>query len=299
MRRFSFCLEPRSTAALFALASLCVSACAVHPPASQPPTGQAAIDRLRATGACGTGVQASAKANQFGIHGRVRADVLFFAQAPSKLRMDIVSPFGGTLATLSSDATRFALADFRDKRFFTGRATACNIARLTTIPVPGNVLVDLLRGQAPLLKHDAASIAWSGRGYWIVDVPSTREAREELHLAPNPDDWNKPWSEMRVRLVDVKVEQAGVVLYHAELDDHRAASTAKPRVDPDGVEPPMPPSGPQCDAEIPRRIHVEVPSENADVLFRYDDVVWNPPIPPGTFVQSAPPGMEQVPVECE
>ena len=50
---------------------------------------------------------------------------------------------------------QFALADLRDKRFYVGPAAACNIARLTSVPVPGHVLVDLLRGEAPVLKHDA------------------------------------------------------------------------------------------------------------------------------------------------
>jgi len=291
-------LASQALAALFAFAPC--AACAIHPPASQPPTGQAAIDRLRATGACGLGVQASAKIDHFGKQGRIRGDVLFFARAPASIRMDIVSPFGATLATLSSDGSRFALSDLREKRFYRGRASACNIARLTTLPVPGDVLVDLLRGQAPILKRTSEpTIAWSGRGYYVVDIASTREAREEIHLEPHPADWSKPWGEQRMRLVDVKVEQAGFVLYHAELDDHRAAHTAPARVDPDGVDPPLPPSGPACEAEVPRRIHVEVPSEEADVLFRYDDVAWNPPIPGGTFVQDAPAGMEITPVDCE
>jgi hypothetical protein len=274
--------------------------CAVHPPASQPPTGQAALDRLRATGACGTGVQASAKVDHFGKQGRVRGDLLLFAQTPENLRMDIVSPFGVTLATLTSDGRNFALADLRDKRFYVGPSRACNIARLTAVPVPGHVMVDLLRGQSPILKRASEpTIAWSGGGYYVVSIPSTREAREEIHLAPHPDDFGKAWGDQRMRLLDVRVEQQGIVLYHAELTDHRPAATAPARVDPDGVDPPLPPSGPACSAEIPRRIHVEVPGEDADVLFRYDDVAWNPPIPDRTFVQEPPAGMPVVPVVCE
>jgi hypothetical protein len=282
----------------FLLAST-TAGCAIHPPASQPPTAEAALDRLRATGACGTAIQASAKVDHFGKQGRVRGDVMLFAAAPANLRMDIVSPFGATLATLTSDGARFALADLRDKRFYVGAPSACNIARLTAVPVPGHALVSVLRGQAPLLKRAGEpTLAWSGRGYYVLVLPSTREAREELHLAPHPDDWAKPWSEQRMRLLDVVVEQQGFVLYHAELADHRPAHTAGPRVDPDGVEPPMPPGAP-CDAEIPRRIHVEVPGEDADVLFRFDEVAWNPPIPEGTFTQPRPEAMPVVPVECE
>jgi hypothetical protein len=245
-------------------------------------------------------VQASAKIDHFGKQGRVRADLLMFAQTPANLRMDIVSPFGVTLATLTSDGSRFALSDLRDKRFYVGPASACNIARLTTVPMPGFVLVDLLRGQAPVLKRATEpTVAWSGSGYYVIRVASTRDATEELHLAPHPDDFAKPWSEQRMRLLDVKVEQRGSVLYHAELADHRATTTAPARVDPDGVEPPLPPSGGPCNAEIPRRIHVQVPDQKADVLFDYEKVQWNPPLPGGTFTQPAPDSMPTENVTCD
>jgi hypothetical protein len=271
------------------------------PPASRVPSAEAAVERLRATGACGTGIQASAKIDHFGEHGRIRGDLLMFVAAPARIRMDIVTPFGVTLATLTSDATRFALADLRDKHFYVGPATACNIARLTTVPIPGHVLVELLRGQAPVLKHapGAGQLEWNGKGYYVITIPSTREASEELHIAPRPDDFQKPWNEQRMRLLDVVVRQYGVELYHAELDGHASAAMAKDRVDADGIDPPLPPSGPFCDAELPRAIHVEVPGLQEDVLFRYDQVTWNPPLPEGTFAQPVPPGMPVVPVECE
>lgn len=285
---------------LAGLAGPALGGCFVSPPPSQVPTAAAALDRLRATGQCGRGVQAAAKVDQFRKQGRVRLDLLMFASSPANLRMDVLGPppLGGTLATLTSDGSRFALNDLHDRRFYVGPSSACNIARFTTVEVPGYVFVDLLQGQAPVLKRvGEPTIAWSGRGYYVLRVRSTRDANEEIHLVPRAEDFGKPWSEQRMRLLDVTVEQRGQVLYHAELGDHRAATTAPPRVDPDGIDPPLPPSGPACDAEIPRKIHVEVPGE-ADVLFRYDDVHWNPPIPAGTFEQRPSDALPTVPVSC-
>jgi hypothetical protein len=279
-----------------------VTGCAhVAPPASAPPTADAALGRMHATFACGNAVQASAKIDHFGEQGRVRADLMLFAARPSRIRMDVVSPFGVALATLTSDGRLFGLADKRDAAFLTGPASACNIARLTTVPVPGHVLVDLLRGEAPVLKHDAASatIAWDASGWWVLRIPSTREASEEIHLAPRPEDWQKPWQEQRLRVLDVRVEQRNFVLYHAELEDHAPAPTAGPRADPDNLEPPIPPSGPPCDAEIPHKIHVEVPSPQADVRFVYGQLSWNPPLPEGTFAQPVPAGMRLERVTCD
>lgn len=216
--------------------------------------------------------------------------------------MDVVSPFGAALATLTTDGSRFAMTDLKDRRFFVGPATACNIARLTTVPVPGHVLVDLLRGEAPVLKHDpeSSTIAWSQAGYWILTVPGQNQSREEIHLAPYPSDWARPWQTQRVRVLDVRVEQQGYLLYHAELEDHRPAPTAGPRSDPDNLEPPLPPSGPVCDAELPRRIHIELETpSSSDMRVVYQQISWNPPLPDGTFEQTAPAGLPEEQVTCE
>jgi outer membrane lipoprotein-sorting protein len=298
---------PRLSPALAALAAALpmVAGCAcspIAPPPSSPPTADAALARMRATFACGNAIQASAKIDHFGEQGRVRGDLMLFAARPARIRMDVVSPFGVALATLTTDGSRFALADLRERRFYVGTASACNIARLTTVPVPGHVLVDLLRGEAPVLRHapEGSAIGWSPDGYWVLAISSTREAREEIHLAPRPEDWTKPWDQQRMRVLDVRVEQQKYVLYHAELSEHAGAPTAGPREDPDGIDPPVPPSGPPCDAEIPRKIHMEVPDpDSSDVRFQYQQLSWNPPLPAGTFEQPVPAGVPVDPVKCE
>lgn len=275
--------------------------CGTPPPASKLPTARAAVDRIHATQDCGGGIHAAAKIDHFGKGGRVRGDLLAFAVWPERLRMDVVSPFGVTLATLTSDGDKFSLYDLREKRYFYGPATACNIARLTTVPMPGHVLVSLLRGEAPVLKHDAGNttIAWDSGGYYVVVIKGTNGAEERLKVAPHPADFGLPWDRQRLRVLDVEVKQQGIVVYHAELDGHAPAPTGKPIIDPDGLDPATPISGPTCNAELPRRIHVEVPGKDEDVLFRYDNVTWNPPLPEGVFTQPIPPGVEVVPVSCD
>lgn len=286
-------------ASLLALGSM---ACGTAPPRSVVPDARAALDRLHASQDCGIGIHASAKIDHFGKQGRVRGDLLMFGVWPANLRMDLIGPMNvGVVATLASDGTRFSLADLREKRFFFGPAKACNIGRLTTVPMPGHVLVSLLRGEAPVLEHEpaAATVTWSSGGYYVVRIASTRNAEEEIHLAPHPSDFGLPWQKQRMRLVDVEVRQQGYVLYHATLGDHRPASMAKPRVDPDGIDPPIPVSGPVCTADLPRTIEVEVPAERANVEFRYQDVSWNPPLIEGLFVQHTQPGLKPERVDCD
>ena len=93
-------------------------------------------------------------------------------------------------------------------------AAACNIARLTTVPVPGTSWSTASRrgagAQARAYRRDHR--LGSAGGWWSLAIPGTREAREEMHLAPRPDDWGKPWDQQRMRVLDVRVVQQGYVL---------------------------------------------------------------------------------------
>ncbi len=293
-------LLDRASIGAVACFALFVSGCGTAPPASKFPTARAAVDRVHASQDCGIGIHANAKIDHFGQGGRIRLDLLAFAVWPDRLRMDVVSPFGVTLATLTSDGQKFSLYDLREKRFFHGPAAACNIARLTTVPLPGHVLVSLLRGATPVLKHDAndASIAWDSGGYYVVTLKGTNGSEQRIKVAPHPADFNLPWEKQRLRVLDVEVKQQGIVLYHAELSDHEPAPMDKPIIDPDMIDPPVPTSGPMCTAELPRRIRVKVPGKE-DVLFRYESVTWNPPLPEGTFSQPVPPGVYVEAVTCD
>ena len=288
----------------FAVVAVALAGCGMPPPASPVPNARAALTRVHETQDCGQGIGATAKIDRFGKGGRIRGDLLIFAFWPALLRMDVVGPMNvGVVATLTADQKVFTLSDLREKKFYFGPAKACNLARLTTVPMPGHVLVSLLRGEAPVLKHDdaAATIEWSRHGYYVVKIPSTRNAEEEIHIAPHPADIALPWNKQRMRVVDVEVRQEGIVLYHAALDDHAPAKSAGPRVDPDGIDPPIPPSGPACQAELPRTIHVEVPNKDEDVQFRYEDkdLTWNPPLIENLFTQQPPAGLQIVRVTCE
>lgn len=292
--------HPAASVALAAFAALAGLGCGTPPPASVFPDASAALDRMKATYACVNGVQGVAKVDHFSPRGRVRGEVQLFAVNPARVRFDVVSPFGVMLATLSSNGQRFEMTDLQSKQFLHGPACAENLARLTEVPIPGHALVSLLRGEAPVLVHQAqdASVAWDDDGFYRVLVRSTQNATQELHLGVRPEDWDRPWQQQRLRVLDVRVSQQGVDLYHAELDRHEPAKTAPAREDPDGLEAPIPPSGGPCDAELPRSIRLRVPNTENDVVFQYQQAAWNPPIVPGAFTQPVPGGVREVYVGC-
>jgi hypothetical protein len=286
------------------LAMLCVAAsgCAAVPPPKSPlPDATAALDRLRATRSCAVALGAAAKVDHFGDEGRFRGDLSLFAARPASLRMDVTSPFGAVLATLTSNGQSFALYDLRAKRFLTGPAKTCNIARLTQVPLPGHVLVDILRGGAPVLRHGPGTtkVAWDPKGFYRLEVRGDRGHTEEIRFVPRPDDLGRPWAEQRMRVLGVTVRDDIAPIYSAEFEGHGSIPTAGPRIDPDGLEPPLPPSGPACDAELPKRVRLNVPYLGKDLTFRFDQANWNPPLPEGTFVQEAPRAIPSEEATCD
>jgi hypothetical protein len=267
-------------------------ACGKPPPPSLFPDGEAALARMHATYACSRGVTAEAKLDYIGPGGRIRGNVLYLAGSPARLRLDLFSPFGAVLSTLTSDGKSFRLADVRQREFWRGPANACNMARFTRIKLPPAVLVDLFRGEAPVLKHagSPATGAWES-GRYVVRVAGAYGATERIELEPLPADFERPWAEQRVRVLGVAVEQQGVPLYSVRMADHAKTVTAPPRVDPDGIDAPLMPSGPACEAELPRRLHIEVPAEDHDLVLAVVEASHNPPLPPGVFTQEEQPGM--------
>ncbi|MCL2822711.1 MAG: hypothetical protein FWD57_01845 [Polyangiaceae bacterium] len=289
-----------STIATIAIAAITVCACTHKPPASQFPNAASALDQMKATYSCATGVQGEAKLDYMNDSGRIRGDSMLMAVNPDSVRFDIISPFGVTLATLTSDGKDFAFFDMQNSSLLTGPPEPCNIARLTRVEMPAHAIVRLLRGEAPLLVHNPsdASIRWSGSGYYIVQIPSLHEATQEIHLQPNPSDFALPYQKQRIRVLHISVKQRDYIHYRASLSDHQSSATMPPRLDELGLDPPIEPSGPKCSAEVPRRIHIDVPYTKDDVRFRYQEVGLNPPLPDGVFTQPVPGGVRVQRVQC-
>jgi hypothetical protein len=254
---------------------------------------------MRATYACSRGVVGDAKIDYFGERGRVRGSMLFVTSRPERVRFDVISPFGITVSTLTSDGQQFSLLDFTSKQFVFGPATECNVARFLHVPVPPFALVSLLAGEAPVLVHEqgGAALSWDS-GAYLLSIASKNGASEQIRLEPRPGDWMKPWNEQRVRVSEVSVAQEGVELYRAELEAFKAAQTAPPRADPDGIEPDVPPSGPACSAEIPRHVRIVSEASAQDVVIVHRDISHNAPITSGLFRQVPPAGVKIHTASC-
>lgn len=278
--------------ALTLLACVAASGCYRSPPASRFPDAHSLLAQLHAQQSCSRGLAGEGKLDYFGKEGRVRGSVLFMASSPDRVRLDVVSPFGATISTLTSNGKDFSLLDLRQKVFLRGPANACNLSQFTHVPMPPHALVSLLRGEPPLLTHapSEATLAWEA-GRYVVRIASKHEASEEIAIAPRDADFGKPYAQQQLELSSVEVRQQSYVLFRAELEQHDPAATAPGRSDPDGIDPDVPPSGPSCSARAPRRLHLQVPAEEQDLLLQISEIAHNPPLSPGSFEQQAPGGV--------
>jgi hypothetical protein len=298
--RARLCALITGHARAFALSLLGLLACHRGPPPSRFPSAELALSKMRESQACSRGVRSEGKLDYYGPNGRLRGSLLYLAVAPESVRLDVYSPFGATLSTLTSDGQRFALFDLQKRTLSEGVANTCNLQRFTQVPLPPHAFVQLLRGESPVLVHapNAATIDWES-GSYVIRVRSRHQAEQEIRLVPRDADYLLPWSQQRLRVLETRVRQAGVELYRVELSGHRRATTAAPLVDPDGLEPPIPPSGPSCDAELPRSFRFVVEAAGHDLALSTSESAHNPPLLPGVFMQSPSPGVRVRESPCD
>lgn len=272
--------------------ALLALSCARSAPPSRFPSARSAIDRIRSSQFCSRALSGEGRFDYLGDDGRVRARALYVVAKPDRLRFDVLSPLGGVLSTLTSNGSRFAFLDSRQRRFLYGPASECNVEQALQVPVPPGALGELLTGQAPILLHEPhqAQLSWEG-GAYLLQIESRHAASQRVRFVPREQDWALDWQQQTLRVVEVEVAQAGRVLYRAELAEHRSAHRAEPRADPDGWTATLPASGPECQAEVPRRVRFVVPGAGRDIVLSQKAVQHNPPLTAGLFEQSEPQGV--------
>jgi hypothetical protein len=162
----------------------------------------------------------------------------------------------------------------------------------------------LLRGEAPILVHrpEDARISWhsewSGGGHYVLEIRGNHESVESITLQIPEQDWPLPWQQQRLRTTDVTVVQAGKTLYEVMIGGYAQAATAPAREDPDGLEPTIMPSGPQCSAELPRRLRFVSSGGETDFVLEYKVASHNPPLLSAAFRQPMPGGVRRLYAEC-
>jgi hypothetical protein len=200
---------------------------------------------------------------------RVQGKVFLFAAPPDRLRVELVSPLGSTLASLTAAGGRFAMSDEREGRYYDGAAEPCNIARLIRIPLPADDVIRVLAGGTPIIEG-ASEVAWDKAGHY--DVLIRGEAGREQRLEIGPDRGS-------LELMSSRVTEGGRIALDLRCD--RWGSVG-------GVY-------------VPYEIRVKMPADGVDLLVRYDEggVETNADIPDDAWVHAFPDGAKIEHVACE
>ncbi|HSC89841.1 MAG TPA: hypothetical protein VLC09_21340 [Polyangiaceae bacterium] len=266
-------------------------------PKARFPTAERALARLAEQNACSHAVQGEASLAFSGDGRRLNGTVLFMANQPESLRLDVFSSLGATITTLTSDGSTFGLYNLPEKSFVYGPARTCNVRRFTQVPVPPRSLVGLFRGLPPVLESQKTSIRydapWFSPGSYVLGLDASN-AHQEIRLGVHPDDYEQPVERQRLRLLRVVTKRGDEVLYEVDLRGHAAAQNAPISQSEEekamGVPPPEP-SGPPCQAELPRETRFYVPASGYQLSFQTKEVWHNPPLTPATFQQPVPGGV--------
>lgn len=227
-------------------------------------------------------LRAEARADQRGSQGRVRGTVLMFVERPDRVRFDVMTQFGPA-AALTSDGHTFAMADFRERTFVTGRACPSSIARLLGMPLSSEDIGRLLLGGTPRIESVRETIAVDpDDGHYHLALFGRDGGRQEIELGIRDADEHAPPAEQRLRLLRTELFDArGHTLWRVTYDDYRVVPVGEQGV------------------AIPYEVFFEHPGRDTDTRLRFEDIDVNVTVPDGAFQQTPAPGLRVEEIACD
>jgi outer membrane lipoprotein-sorting protein len=132
---------------------LLVAGCVHAPPVARPtpaPAPEALVAALAARQQAVAGMSARVRATSWLGGERVRATVNMLVERDGRLRFEAEVSLQGTVATLATDGTTFALLDARKNELSRGPACPANVASLIRIPLAPAEVAAILLGDARL-----------------------------------------------------------------------------------------------------------------------------------------------------
>lgn len=252
---------------LLALAALCCTACPSRfpAPADEITDPEVILASLRAREGQVDALTAALSSEIWKGDERVRLRQLIAVKSPDQLRIDTLSPFDQPLSTLVSDGRVLSVYSLEERSFLQGAATAANLSRLLPLRLEPSELVSMLRGGAPLIRHDEALVSWDDTvGAYLLTLVGGPQ-RQTLHIEP-----------AGLRPIRARLQRSGRTVYDARFGDY--------------VDTPDLRTGPA----VPRRMRFEVPSETLSVELQVREVELGADIPDDAFRLEPPRG---IPVE--
>jgi hypothetical protein len=271
-------------------------------PVAQIHSASEALSRVRKQSECSRALSGEARLSFHGDGRRLAGRMLYLMEVPDRIRFDVISPFGATLSTLTSDGERFSLFDLQEKSFFFGPARTCNVMRFTRVPLPPSALVETLRGRPATIVHERSEIRWVsplfGGGHYEATLYAGPGIRQELRFGVRDEDYDAPVDAQRLRYLGTRVFEGDRLSYEVTLSRYQRVLRKPTVAGEDPLDVPLPPSGPECDAEVPGLVRFRARETGYDLTIDNEEVWHNPPLPSSSFTQEAPGGVRQLESRC-
>lgn len=193
------------------------------------------------------------------------ASQFVLAEAPDRLRLELLSFFGQPVAVLASDGRYFQLHDLENGEFTAGPATPGNISRLLPLQMEPAELVSLLLGEVPLLaeaRPAALRLDERARAYVLELRGAQAHGRfpvQEIGL--EPATLRPLWT--------VLPQRAGLDRYRVAFHDFEG------------------------ELDLPRRLSLSVEDGKESLGMRWTERELNPEIDPELFRLEPPPGYRE------
>jgi len=138
-----------------------------------PPSADQLLAAVRARQAAVPGMSARVRATSWLSGERVRATVNMLVERDGRLRFEAEVSLQGTVATLATDGSTFALLDARKNELSRGPACPANVASMIRIPLaPSDVAAILLGDVRPPEAGGAPTVDWDpAAGTDLLSIP--------------------------------------------------------------------------------------------------------------------------------
>jgi hypothetical protein len=265
----------KATRVLLALGPALAAACCVHaPPVNRPwaaPTAGELSALLSARAETVRSLNARARATSWLGGERVRATVLMLVERDGHLRFEAEVSLQGTVATLATDGSAFALLDVRKNELSRGPACPANVASLLRIPLAPADVAAIMLGDArrPADATVSPTVTWDAeRGADVLELASPTETLRVFFARHGA----------AVDVVGAEALAGGRRRWRTAYDDFEAAGAAR----------------------LPATIRFAEGQSSYDdgVEIKVKDRELGATPPPGAFTLSPPPGVTVKDVGC-
>jgi hypothetical protein len=254
---------------LFLVAVLLAAACGPVPrPADAYASAPDLLADMLARRARVKALRAAGRIDHFG-EQRVQGAMFAFAEPPDRLRVDLVSPLGSTLAVLTVAGGAFAMSDEREGRYYAGPAAPCNVARLIRVPLAAEDAIRVLVGSTPVIEG-SSEVSWDKAGHYDVRIAGTDGAAQLVEIGPDRDV---------LPLLRSRITRGRDTVLEITCDRWTRVG----------------------DAHVPFEIRAAMPQEKEELLVRYDEgaVETAADIPAEAWTHVFPDGAAIERVDCE